>query len=459
MLDSTRILGRRAGGRLRAGETPRPRAALIAALCGLQACAQIESIIDRNSTATPHEAYGEALSAAGLAETALARRWVAAAESALTQPIAVDPPYEETAYFASEEPAAVGYRISLKRGQALLVTVQVEPQARARVFLDLFQPSSGPDAPPRHLTSAPSGSTRLEFESSREGEYLLRLQPELLQPVRLTVRITRAATLAFPVLGRDPSAIRSGFGAPRDAGRRQHHGVDIFAPRGTPVIAATDGQVSRVQQTRLGGNIVWLRDSKRRRSLYYAHLDRQLVRRGQRVRAGDTIGLVGNTGNARTTPPHLHFGLYRRGEGPLDPVSFIEPQPIDPPPLRVESSLLGEWARTTAETRLSLAGGAEERLPARTVLKVLGVAGRTYRVITPDGRGGLLAGSVLELALRPVRTTVGMGESALLNAPRPTALTAAVAGAGDTLQVLGRFGEYLYVEVPAGPRGWIASAP
>jgi murein DD-endopeptidase MepM/ murein hydrolase activator NlpD len=458
MLDTTRNLRLRARW-LSPGAALHVGTVLAATVGALQGCAQIEAIIERSSAATPHDAYEEALNDAGLAGTALARRWVEAAEGALERPITVDPPYEETAYFPSEEPVAVGYRVSLRRGQALLVTVQLEPASATGVFLDLFQPASSEGAVPRHLTSAPSGSVRLEFESSRDAEYLLRVQPELLQPVRLTVRIMRAATLAFPVLGRDLSAIRSGFGAPRDGGRRQHHGVDIFAPRGTPVVAATDGQVSRVQQTRLGGNIVWLRDADRRQSMYYAHLDRQLVRRGQRVRAGDTLGLVGNTGNARTTPPHLHFGLYRRGEGPVDPVSFIEPQPRDPPTLRLERSLLGEFVRTTAETLVTLAGGTEERLPAQTVLKLLGAAGLSYRFVTPDGRMGRLAGSALEPALRPVRTTVGVGRLALLNAPRTSGLTAAVANAGDTLQVLGRFGAYLYVEAPAGSRGWVTEAP
>ena len=48
-----------------------------------------------------------------------------------------------------------------------------------------------------------------------------------------------APSMAFPVSGHDSRAIKSGFGVPREAGRRTHHGVDIFAPRGTPVLAAT----------------------------------------------------------------------------------------------------------------------------------------------------------------------------------------------------------------------------
>ena len=59
--------------------------------------------------------------------------------------------------------------------------------------------------------------------------------------------------------------------------------------------------------------------------LYYAHLDQQLVSPGERVNAGEIVGTVGNTGNARTTAPHLHFGIYAVGRGAIDPYWFIAP--------------------------------------------------------------------------------------------------------------------------------------
>ncbi len=58
--------------------------------------------------------------------------------------------------------------------------------------------------------------------------------------------------------------------------------------------------------------------------MYFAHLQTQEVEEMSYVVAGQRIGTVGNTGNARRTPPHLHFGIYVRGEGPVDPVNFIK---------------------------------------------------------------------------------------------------------------------------------------
>lgn len=72
---------------------------------------------------------------------------------------------------------------------------------------------------------------------------------------------------------------------------------------------------------------MWLWSPSRGLALYYAHLDRHAVSRGDRVGTGDIVGYVGTTGNARGTPPHLHFGIYARGEGAIDPAPFV----VDPP--------------------------------------------------------------------------------------------------------------------------------
>jgi murein DD-endopeptidase MepM/ murein hydrolase activator NlpD len=110
---------------------------------------------------------------------------------------------------------------------------------------------------------------------------------------------------------RQPRLVNS-WGNARPGGRR-HEGIDIFAPKGTPVVSTTRGIVTRVGTNGLGGQIVWVLGPGLERH-YYAHLDRfGTFREGDIVNPGDVVGYVGNTGNARTTPPHLHYGIYKAG--------------------------------------------------------------------------------------------------------------------------------------------------
>jgi murein DD-endopeptidase MepM/ murein hydrolase activator NlpD len=272
--------------------------------------------------ATAHETYAQRLRDAGLADTALARDWLAAAERALKEPKPATLPLANEVTHAPSEPSAYGYRLQLQRGRVLNVTLSVSSAEPALIFLDLFEAADAAQSP-RHVASADQSSSTLEHEIERDGTYILRIQPELLRGGTLKIGQRTTAALTFPVSGRTASAVQSVFGDPRDNNRRAHHGIDIFAPRNTPVLAAADGFVSHVGTSNLGGNIVWVWDPDRGQSHYYAHLEKQAVTVGERVKAGEVVGYVGNTGNARTTPPHLHFGIYSRGEGPIDPLPFV----------------------------------------------------------------------------------------------------------------------------------------
>jgi peptidoglycan LD-endopeptidase LytH len=129
-------------------------------------------------------------------------------------------------------------------------------------------------------------------------------------------------SLPVPVDGVRPAAIRNSWGAPRDRDRR-HQGIDIFAKQGTPVRSTTEGLVVRLGQNRLGGNVVWVMGPGRQ-THYYAHLSRfGAFEPGDRVLAGDIIGYVGDTGNARGTPHHLHYGVYQLGGGAINPFPLI----------------------------------------------------------------------------------------------------------------------------------------
>jgi murein DD-endopeptidase MepM/ murein hydrolase activator NlpD len=129
-------------------------------------------------------------------------------------------------------------------------------------------------------------------------------------------------SLAMPVQGVSAAALRDSWHAPRDDGARRHEGLDIFAPLGRPVLATTEGIVMHVGHNRLGGQVVWVLGPGGQRH-YYAHLDRfGDVHAGQRVVPGTILGYVGNTGNARGTPPHLHYGIYTAA-GPINPFPLL----------------------------------------------------------------------------------------------------------------------------------------
>lgn len=269
---------------------------------------------------TPRERYVASLNAAGLGDTALVRDWIAAGEAALREPQPAKVPLTNEVSHDPATPRAFGYRLPLRRGRVLQVELSVSGTQPVKVFVELFDAA----APGTPIATADSEERRLEHEVERDGDYILRIQPELLRggPLRIGQRTT--AALTFPVRGRTAAAVRSTFGDPRDGGSRDHHGIDIFAPRDTPVVAAAGGVVTFVGTNNLGGNVVWVWNPARGQSHYYAHLSRQAVSTGQQVDAGEVVGYVGNTGNARTTPPHLHFGIYSRGEGPIDPLPFVE---------------------------------------------------------------------------------------------------------------------------------------
>ncbi len=372
---------------------------MLAALTFVGACSVVEELRDEPPTA--YDRYARSLTDAGLANTALGRDWLLASDSAMQAPLEIQLPFREAGVYSRGEARAVAYAMSLTDGQLLTATLRAEGLP-LQFFVDLFEQTGDTAKPFVHRATVDSATNAgnwseftLQFEARRTGDYVIRLQPELLREGRFDLTLVIGPSLAFPVEGAGNRAVQSFFGADRDAGRRRHHGIDIFAPRGTPVLAATDGFVRSISPNELGGNVVWLTDVRRRQTLYYAHLDRHHVSAGQEVRTGDTLGFVGNTGNARGTRPHLHFGIYRRGEGPVDPYPFVRIVTAEPPTLAADTSRLGSSGRTTASTsvlRLSPAarGDTLRQVTRNTRLQVVGASGAWYRVQLEDGVSGYL---------------------------------------------------------------------
>ena len=159
----------------------------------------------------------------------------------------------------------------------------------------------------REIVRKPTVVPQTQSAKTRDKEFAARAQA-LFAPLS-------GNGLRMPVVGVTPRDLDDSWHAPRDGGVRVHKGIDIFAPKGTEVIAVADGIVSYIGDQRLGGHCVWL-TTENGASFYYAHLDRWApgLYEGMELQAGDLLGYVGNTGNARYTPSHLHFGVNESDE-------------------------------------------------------------------------------------------------------------------------------------------------
>jgi murein DD-endopeptidase MepM/ murein hydrolase activator NlpD len=175
---------------------------------------------------------------------------------------------------------------------------------------------SKPDKPdpPREPVPQPPGS-------SPAPPPIVQTPPDDVEP-QLT-----AGGYVFPVYG--PASFTDDFSAAR-ALTGWHHGNDIFAALGAPVLAVTDGTLFLVGWNDVGGNRIWLRDAQGN-EFYFAHLSAlsPLAQEGAQVKAGDVIGFVGTTGDAVGTPPHLHFEIHPRNllwlgyDGVINPFPYL----------------------------------------------------------------------------------------------------------------------------------------
>lgn len=131
--------------------------------------------------------------------------------------------------------------------------------------------------------------------------------------------------LPVPVKNVKRSQLTDTWGAARSQGRR-HEGIDIMAARGTPVYSTTAGLIADLRDNGLGGKVIWIMGPAGSWH-YYAHLDghKRGLYVGQPVKKGELIGYVGNTGNARYTVTHLHYGIYLlgKGRGAVNPYPYL----------------------------------------------------------------------------------------------------------------------------------------
>ena len=346
-----------------------------------------------------HEAYAHSLEQANLHLTAIGREWIGAGQMALERAVDIPLPFEEVFFWDSRSAEAGAYRFFVKRGVRVEVEIAIQASDSLLLFADLFRERGDTLIQRIHVATADDKGHRLEFEPRRDAFYALRLQPELLRGGRFRVTIREVPSIGFPVKGKNSRSIASFFGDPRDGGSRDHHGVDIFAARHTPVLAPSNASVTRVGEGDIGGRYVWLYDSKRSMNLYFAHLETREVEHGDKVLAGQLIGTVGNTGNARTTAPHLHFGIY--SNGPIDPIHFIVETDTVPDRIAGDTLLLGKMGRSAGQALMISAPAKEEvitdTLDTDTLLTITALTGKLCRVQLPDGSSGYIAEKQVEL--------------------------------------------------------------
>jgi len=401
---------------------------------------------------SPHDSYYSALLRENLKATA--ERWKMEAEESLTAPLPISLPYSERRLFEADYVQPITFTFDLKTDELIQVNIFPSINTRAEVFVDVFYVKDAATEPTR-IGSMAVKEQQLKIAAEHTGHYLVRIQPSHAAQGLMDIAINSPLRYGFPVDTERENTVQSVFGVDRDGGARRHDGIDIFAPRGTPVIAAEAGQVTRVGNTTRGGKNVWV--SGDQRSFYYAHLDSIAVSPGSRVMRGEILGTVGNTGNAVTTNPHLHFGIYKFAQGAVDPLPLVgrKKSVTTYVPPRVE--LAPRWLSVkTEKTNLrsgpSLKTTSVASLMRAELVQVDSVAGDWLRVTTGEGTKGFIARSLTQM---PPESLLTLTENYVaFYLPEDTAPVVGNFSAGDKLPTLGKFGSFAWVKMPGGVYAW-----
>jgi peptidoglycan LD-endopeptidase LytH len=404
-----------------------------------------------------HEFYLYSLKQANLQNSVLYKRFVQASKDALTKALLIPIPYSEIFYIDHTNPDAYGYRFALKKGQKLKVKAELFTNDSISLFIDVFRIKDTANTSWYKVSSSSEDSLYLEFVVRRNAEYILRIQPELLCDVQCKVEIEIESSMLFPVLGQNKNSIQSFFGDPRDGGRRDHHGVDIFAARFTDVITSADGYITRTGNSKIGGRHVWTYYPSLGINCYYAHLETIDIKGRQKVKAGTKIGTVGNSGNAKYTPPHLHFGIYQSGLGPTDPYYFIATDNLKSGKIAERLEMYGNWAKTNSGKALLYSNNHVFELPSNSSLNICAINSTKFRVKLPDGRIGFIDINQIEVSDKTIIVGTNSKMANLYNTPDERALIVKDQIHIDQIDFLSIFNSYYFVRLSDGRTGWISS--
>lgn len=405
------------------------------------------------ASVSPHERYRQNLVSEGLDRDA--QLWETSAAFALVNPLAITVPYferrilhDKIAFHAS------AFSVQLATDQQLQVDIKPSDYTEAPVFVDIFQlpvKRGLPDLRESKNTDAQS----LTFQAARSGTYIVRIQAGYKSRGLIDVSISSPPTFPFPVEGKESSSVLSFFGDARDRGRRSHKGIDIFGARGTPILSVSNGRVSRIGDTGIGGKHVWVKDGKY--SFYYAHLDSITIARGDRVSPGVQLGTMGNTGNAKTTSPHLHFGVYKRFSGAVNPFPLVDNSGIKFSKKIATTPISPRWVSISTKTlnvRASPSTKAPvvEQLKRGDLVQVFAGAVDWLRVETSSGSHGFVARKFTEKLNR--QTWTADADYLIQSEPYANAPVFLTLSQGQTLESLGEYGQYRLVSLDNGLRAW-----
>lgn len=363
-------------------------------LISLSGCNQFQKVADVIVKPTAREVYERNFPKSD----SLFLQWNDVFEKAKKDSLQITLPYSESGLFSDKSFNAYSYNLQLKEGEKIVVEIEKHSDS-ALIFIDFFQQQSDSIKSFKLLKSSEEEKSVLSREIKNSGFYKIIVQPRMELAIPFVLKIYAQPLYAFPLSGGENKNIQSFWADPRDGGSRSHEGVDIFAKRGTPVLAVTDGRISSTGNHGLGGKQVWLSDGFLEKSIYYAHLDSIAVSSGKRVKVGDTLGFVGNTGNARTTPSHLHFGVYKTNSGAMNPLPFIKKSEIQ----KVEDPFTFSKAITIKNRAVVKKGPASvfedfANLKKNDTILVLGKNQKWFHIRTSEG----IKGFISETSVKPI---------------------------------------------------------
>jgi peptidoglycan LD-endopeptidase LytH len=385
---------------------------------------------------SPYESYLKSLESSGIAKSTMGKKWISSGQNALLTPNEnVKYPFKSEIFFREIAPMAVSYGLKYEENAKITFKISSKGKENNGVYVDLVE--NNPNK--TRLKNFYVKDTTFIYEDNGPKNLILRIQPQLLVNQYVSVEIIENPKLAFPVRGGKNKDIQSYWGVDRDGGRRRHEGIDIFNKKGTPILAVEDGVISQVGINNLGGKVVWQRLGLFGQSIYYAHLDSQTVSSGQTVKKGDVLGFMGNTGNARFTPPHLHFGIYTSG-GAIDPLLYVQKRDTIPGKLKLNEKYLGNEllvktkAAQTPVNLLSISSGGIN------YTDYLGVTQNTIQ-LNPDDIG--------KVKFKPNRVN-----EFIIDEPSFLAVPIAKFNLNESFKILGYIDNYLYLEQKE-VKGWV----